>query len=368
MTLRKDIFSASLAVVCILAAMAAVQFAQAQDRKPPSKSLDVAAVLALSGYASVHGHNIQRGLEMAKFDLEKQGWQVRLTYEDDGTVPVRSVSTVRSLMARGLRLFIGPTWSFQVAAAAPLYAAGPVLAFSPATCSAVAGGPRAHLLHGITPVPAIVAPLTAWLKGRKARRIAILYASCAWGEEHRKAYETAASEAGAEVVYNDHFEYGDEDGAIPIMLGKIKAAAPDVILSTSSAEGVGVMVRRMAELKMKSPLLSTDDMNDALQQKLIDFRGAPPLYTIALPVEEQFRVRYAKHFGEAAGIYSDIAYDGLMLFARAAEMTDGTPRAMEQFLRKLPGYTGVSGRFDFDQNGDVKKGNYVISEIRPLGL
>ncbi len=322
--------------------------------------------MALTGYGSFHGRNIQHGLELAKKDLEKRGWKVELTYEDDGTIPQRSITAIRALSARGYSLFIGPTWSYQVEAAGPLYARTPVIAFSPATYSAVTGGPHAHLLHGTTPATAKVEPVSKWLKQSGYSKAAILYAACAWGETHREVYEQAAAQAGVKIVYNDHFDYGQEAASLPAMLAAIKSSGAEVVLSTSSAEAVGLIVKLMTELRSKAAFLSTDDLNDALAQKLVDLHrpGRPRLFLLALPMMEAFQSHYAAHYYGTAGIYSDTAYDGLMMFAQAIENGSKNAVEIESFLRKN-GYQGLSGTFRFDKNGDTEKGSYVITELAP---
>jgi ABC-type branched-subunit amino acid transport system substrate-binding protein len=326
--------------------------------KTAPRRLRVAAVLALTGPAAVHGRSMRQGLELAKADLEREGWQVELTLQDDGTVPARSVTAIQALAAQGHTLFIGPAWSFQVEAAGPVYAKNNLCAFAPAVFSGVAGGRHEHLFYGVTPAAAKTAPLAAWLKKNKIRRAAIFVAQSAWGDIHEQVFHQAVREAGAEVVYSDRYEYGSEPAAIPVILAKIKASNPDAVLHTSSAEGVALTVKKMAELRLDIPLLSTDDMNDAFSLGLIS--ATPKLYALTLPVSEPFRKHYLEHFGEAPGIYADSAYDGMMIFARAVEMTDGSPQQIRRFIQQDLNYTGASGVFQYDANGDVQKTPYVI--------
>ena len=340
--------------------------AQAEVPKPrtPQQPLRIGVVLGATGYASVHSENMRRGIELAKEHLEAHGWRVELRYEDDATQAAKSAAAVQALVAKGYRLFIGPAWSFLMAAAAPIYSRADVVAYGPATCSKVAGTPNPHIFHGTTPAGAKLPVLRQWLEAQGVTRVAVLYAASAWGEVHHNVFIEAAKAAGAAVVFDEHYEYGEEQSTLPVLIERLRTAAPEVVLTTSSAEGSAVTVKKLADLRVTAAFLSTDDVVDAVQQRLIAPSAAGlPLYALVVPVTDAFRKMYFARYQQEPGVYSDSAYDGVMLYAAAAAATDGSPEGVRRFMRGGTPYAGVSGSYRYDERGDVVKNPYQVVRL-----
>ena len=332
-----------------------------------SRVLKVAAILGVSGSSAIHSDNIRKGLLLAKEDLEKSGWKIELAIEDDETLPAKSVTAARSLISRGYRFFIGPSWNFQVEAVAAVYSKSNVLAFAPAVYSAVAGGSHPHVLYGTAPAEGKIAPIAQWLTERKVKTVAIVCSIGAWGDVHREVFKEAAKKAGTAVIYVDTFEYGSELSFFSAATTRFKKLKPDAILFTGTDKAAGILVRKAAEHHLKSMILGTNPLEEAVLQNLIAINpDTPELFSITIPIDRQFSEKYEKRFGTAAGIYSDSAYDGLMLLAEAIEKTDGSPREVEELIRSPLSYEGVSGAFKYDAKGDPHKGRYIVRHLNIL--
>lgn len=52
-----------------------------------STEVNVGVVLGFTGDAAQDSEEMKRGIEMAKTDLEKEGYKVNLNYQDDNTDP-----------------------------------------------------------------------------------------------------------------------------------------------------------------------------------------------------------------------------------------------------------------------------------------
>ena len=115
-------------------------YAISAEAEANQKRLKVGLPLGLSGIAAEHSENIRRGVELAKLDLERAGWVVALEYEDTTAAPAKVVSSIQSLLSKGHKLFIGPTWSYMVAAAKPLYERNDAVAISPITSTETTDG------------------------------------------------------------------------------------------------------------------------------------------------------------------------------------------------------------------------------------
>ena len=334
----------------------------AEELSSRPKVLKIGAVLALGGNASVHGNNIKNGLELAKRDLESRGWLVDLAYEDDETQPAKTVSAIHALTARGYNLLIGPTWSYQVESAISVIERQNALSYCPATSSIVVGQKSANVFHGISFGEVMLGPVVAWLQANSIKRVAIVYADCVWGEVHSKLYQEATKRVGATLVTQEKFSYGEEESALPILVTRMKAKAPDVILTTGSAQSSAMIVKKLKELNAKIKVMSTDDMQDAVEQRLVNVedKSIPKIYALIAKIDQRFRDKYRETYSAEAGIYADSAYDGLMIMAEAVGNTDGSTEQVQEYLHQKLNYQGYSGRFDFDDNGDTQKTTFFV--------
>ena len=133
------------------------------------KSVNVGAVLALTGYAAIEGENIKDGIELAKADLKKEGINLNVEYYDDATDPKKTITGVSYMNGKGIKTIFGPTWSYQISAALPVIAQNSMTAIIADTSSDVVEGrdqDKAHLIHGVSPIYQIQAPTEKMAKGK----------------------------------------------------------------------------------------------------------------------------------------------------------------------------------------------------------
>lgn len=337
---------------------------QARLYADESRTLRLAAPLALSGIAAEHSENIRNGIELAKSELEQQGWKVEVAYEDTTAQAARVVTAVQSLLARGHRFFIGPTWSYMVAAARPLFERYDTVVYSPATSTEVTAGPSPNVFQGASRHSGKLEALSPWLKNRQFTRAALIVSEADWGTLHRGIFEQACRNAGIEIVLSRSYQLDAEDEVVRNFAGIISGRKPDVVLADLNKGGTAIFLRRMDEHGFRPPVIGVEKMRDAFTQSLIvSGPGTPRLYVMEIPLKPEFVERFKSHFGTSPGSYSDSAYDGVMILARAVSATDGSPQAVRNYLRDRLSYEGASGYFDFDSNGDVVKSKWQILPV-----
>lgn len=115
---------------------------------------------------------------------------------------------------------------------------------------------------------------------------------------------------------------------------------------------------------MNTLVLSTEDMADAISQGLIKTnKDTPRIFSLQTQVSARFQEASLKMLNKRAGVYSDSAYDGLMIFAKAVQNSDGSSEQIRNYLRHDLVYEGFSGRFIFDDNGDTEKTHYLVEDL-----
>jgi len=332
--------------------------------KEPEKYLRIGAVLGLSGDAAYQSESIRKGAELARSTLEKQGWQVKITYEDDQTNSAKTVTAVKSLLARGYKFFLGPTWSFQVKAAEPIIRNAGAIAFCPAGSSAINGVASPHVFN-MSPKRSAQQPiLIDWLASQKFKRVFLFTPNGDWGEVHRELFRSAADKLNLKVYGDERFDYGIDATAIKAILLRSRLKQDDLILTTGAARDMALLVKARNELRIDASILSAEAIDDAITLGLLRLDELKDgIFEIGLPVSEKFQRLYQESYGERAGAYSDRAFDAVMALAHAVSETDGSPQSISNFLLDEMLEDGMSGSVSFDQEGNINEALYRIHRM-----
>jgi branched-chain amino acid transport system substrate-binding protein len=320
------------------------------------RTLRVGAVLGLTGPAAIHGTAVQRGLELAKEDLVRAGWQVELEYQDDQTQSAKTVMGLQSLIARGVTLFVGPTWDFQIIAAHPIFQARKAITLAATASSEVGGGSSTGIFFMVPPRAGLLKPLQDFLKSRALSRAVLLMPNGSWGEVHQELFKEAVKGAGGSVASAEFFDYGVSVSQLSTTLNRLRERNPDVVLVTGAGLDIASLIKARNQLQLKFTIVATDTARDILKDKLLNPDELKQVYVAEIAPQPRFIERYLEKFGATPGNYSDSAYDSLMILAEATSKTDGSLEQIQSYLQNRCDYDGMSGRKRFDSKGDVKDG------------
>lgn len=327
--------------------------------------LTIGAPLSLTGDAVTDGQNIQRGIELAKDDLAKKGIEVRVIYEDDGTDPKRTVTSVNKLIGIDkVDALIGPTWSFLYDAVAPIFDKAQVVAYAPANTSEFENTRSAYAFYGATKNAEKRVPIAEWLTENNKKKVAIIVDKSAWGESNLTPFTEAAKDAGAEVVLIERIPFGAEKDTMPTVLAKSNATNADVILTTGYEEGLTILINRVNQQGPHIPVLVASDLpKTLLKNGQIKMSPDDQTYIITTEPSKEFTEKFHAKYNEAPGNYSDRAYDGLMMIAEAYQNKEEN-ESIAGYLHNETNYQGYATTYKFDQNGDIVGGKWVIKKLQ----
>ncbi|MCC6953471.1 MAG: ABC transporter substrate-binding protein [Deltaproteobacteria bacterium] len=355
----------SLALISIFALSLFSTAASAED-----KTLKVGLVLGLTGGASQHADAIRNGVELAATELRASGWTVELTYEDDQTNAGKTVTALRALIARGHKLFIGPTWSFQIHAALPILAASDSIAIVPGGSADISGGSAKGVFYLSPKRDGQILPISEFLKQRNYRRAIILYPLGDWGVIHNQVFRAAAGAAGLEIAGSHEYEYGMDASGHKAFLAKVRAAKADVILMTGAPADSAQLVRARNDLKLDTAILGTDTFLGAVNDGLLSSSDRMDnVFALALPVNPEFSKKHVERYHALPRQYADRGYDALLALARAIEhVPDGSIPRLDAYLREELSFAGASGEVDLDDNRDLIGGDFILQPALASGL
>lgn len=327
------------------------------------KKLRVGAVLSLTGMASAHGTAIKDGLEFAKLNLEKQGWNVDIIYDDDASEAKRTVSSYQRQASDGVKLFVGPTWDVLASAVHSLVIRTKSLSLQPCNSSDFREGKRDRYYFFLSPPSSSQSILNEFVAQFKGKRVAILNNMSPWGELWKRLFTAAIEKSGAVLVRTDMIQFSENTVAIPTLMTRYKQEGIEVILSTTTKESNALIVSALGKLRSRMVLLSPD-LSDSVSEKLIpEVNGFVDGYTITPIVSQEFAVQFRKQNGYLPKKYTDSGYDTLMALAKAVENVGQDTEQIKEFLETKLDMEGAAGRIKLDEKHDIEGRGYEIRKL-----
>lgn len=321
----------------------------------------IGAPLSLTGAAATDALNIKRGLELARADLVDRGIDVEIIYEDDATIPARTIGAVQKLITiNNVDVVVGPTWSFLASAAAPVFEEYEIVSLQPADTSEFVEG-NAYTFFGATKNAEKTEPVAEWIKENGFKKVAIVVDVVGWGLSNQEAFERAAEIAGADVVLVEHVPFGGE--TIPSVITKIIATDADVVLTTGFEQEITILINKLQNEVSGVPVAVATDIVEALIKRgdVVVSEGFE-LYTITNVPSEAFSKKFEEVYGELPGNYADRAYDNLMILVDAIQ-NKNDDESVADYLRNKTNYDGYATTYSFDENGDIEGGEWVIKKL-----
>jgi len=292
--------------------------------------------------------------EMALFDSGNRN--IMLISADEGGGGGEAAEAVRKLLAQGVEIILGPLFSPSVTAVAPLARdrGVPVIAFS--TDRSVAG--NGVYLLSFQPENE-VRRIVSYAASQGHSNFAALVPQNAYGDHIANAFRANVPVVAGKIADLERFD--PATGDVVTAAQTIAAASPDALLV---AQG-GQLLRNIA------PTLAYDALDNAHVKLLGTGVWDDPsiLHEPALvggwfaapqpDTDDSFDARYHTIFGSQPPRLTTLTYDAVSL---AALLSSGLPyhRFTPQALTDPNGFSGITGIFRFDANGDCERGLAVL--------
>lgn len=344
----------------------------AQRAPNPKGEVRAALLLPLSGPQAALGQALSNAAQLALFETADAKFSLQ-PLDTKGTAE-GAAAAMQQAVTQGADIILGPVFSFEVKAAAPLAReqALPMLALTTDRSAAGNGIYALGFLPG-----AQVTRILAHAKEQGRSRIGVLVRSDDYGRAVAEAAKDAITALGLELVALDYYDPAATDFTTVVKRFANRRPPPgqktpfDAILLPDD----GTRLRNLSSLLsyflteggMEPPrLLGTllwDDPRLANEPALAGgWYPAPPAAGHA-----EFEQRYAKAFGPIpprTGALAGIAYDAAALAAALAR--NGFGDYASATLQNPNGFVGVDGIFRLLPSGMAERG-LIIKEIGPQG-
>jgi len=358
-------FIAALASLVVAGACAAV----------PARAADpyvVNVVLSLTGGAAFLGTKEAASLHVLEGIVNANGGvrgrPVQFSIADDGSNPQTAVQLVNDLVAKNVPFIYGPTLTAVCQAVAPLTdKAGPATFCLSPTIFPRPGG---YMFMGAPSIDDVQPVLFRYLQSRKLLKIAVITSTDASGADFDKRIEgTLAAPEFKDVQIVAHEHFAPADLTVAAQMARVKAAAPDVLLTFTVGTPFGTLLRGIHDSGLDVPVYgSGGNFTYAQMQQYASFlprelilngsRGITPDPTATGAVKRAQDV-YTGALA-SAGLRSEFAtsipWDPMMIMLEVVKRagTDANAQKIYTTLESLRGFTGIEGTYDFttkDQRG-----------------
>lgn len=352
---------------------------KAEAAKPAAETTTVriGSASPLTGPQAHIGIDIRNGVELAIEDLNAKGLEIggkkvrfEVVAEDDEANPTKATTVAQKLVDSKVVAVVGHFNSGASIPASKVYADAGIPQISPSSTN-----PK-YTQQGFKTTFRVVAhdnqqgpTLAHFATGKlKAKNIAVIDDSTAYGQGLADAFAATAKAAGAKIVAREHTT--DKDTDFRAILTSIKGRNPDLIMFGGIDPQAGPMVRQMASLGIKAKFVGGDGMQTPNFIKLAGeaaegvMASMPGLPKEKMPGGKEFVERYRKKFNQDVELFAPMGYDAVMVFADAMKRANSTDPA--KFLPEIgkTQYQGVIGPIAFDDKGDLRNGPITIYVVK----
>ncbi|HEV7167287.1 MAG TPA: ABC transporter substrate-binding protein [Micrococcaceae bacterium] len=303
-------------------------------------------------------------------------------------------SQANTLAAAGADVVIGPTDSSNATAALDVLSRSRITLISPANTAAALSDAKSGGYYFRTQArDTLQAQVLAKLAAGIGKSVAVLHQDGSYGSEVGDAVTAALKASGAGISANEEVKSSAPAEAV----AKVKAAAPDAVIVVARDGGQAILAELADAGIPGSKLVLSDGVTGEYGTGLAAdaLKGAKGILPGVFPTAA-FQSQLLTVSPDLKDMtYAPETYDAVMLAALAATAADddagasiasqlipvsgGTVTGMEAGVpcngypdcsallkeKKRIDYDGLSGPVNFDANGDITTGNYVVFTYGP---
>lgn len=355
----------------------AAEKAAEAPRAIEAAAVRIGSASPLTGPQAHIGVDIRNGVQLAIEDANAAGVEIggrkvkfELVAEDDEANPTKATTVAQKLVDSKVVAVVGHFNSGASIPASSVYSNGGVPQISPSSTN-----PK-YTQQGFKTTFRVVAhddqqgPTLGRFatENLKAKTIAVIDDSTAYGQGLADAFAKTAEAAGAKIVAREHTT--DKDTDFKAILTNIKGRNPDLIMFGGIDPQAGPMVKQMAELGIKAKFMGGDGMQTPNFIKLAGpasegvMASMPGLPKEKMPGGAEFLKKYKAKFNQDVELFAPMGYDAVMVFIDSMKRAGSTDPA--KFLPEIgkTNYQGVIGPIAFDEKGDLKNAPITIYVVK----
>jgi len=297
------------------------------------------------------------------------GHQLKLMAVDDGDTPERALDADRALLAAGALAIVGHMTTSQTLAVLPeMRKAGAVLV-SPTTATPRLTGLADNFFRVIPDNVSWARTLADYALADTGLRSVMLLGDAdnvGYTDTFLEGFRSAFTSRGGQVAAERAFSSRSGPDWDKLAAEVYHSGAQAVVLA-ASARDVAAFAQAQARLGLRLPVLCP---TWPYTREILTAGGSSvegivfsTSYTEQndYPGFEAFTHSYRKRFGWEPSFAAAYSYEAVKLLAKALETTGCRRKGLEAALTDAGVIQGAIGEFRMDPNGDVERGNFIVS-------
>jgi branched-chain amino acid transport system substrate-binding protein len=338
-------------------------------------SIQIGAVLPLTGPAQVYGQSIQKGVELAFENLvgSESEFQYSLSVVDSKSDATAGAEAVKQLYGDGVMAVIGGVTTAEALESVPIADEFDRVLLSPSASTPQLTGISKYFYRVFVSDSREGTTMANFATQKlKASSVVILAKEDAYAQGNREVFETNFERQGGEVT--DKILFPAVGGDFSGLIERVMTLGPDAVYLAAYADEISQMILELRDQGFEGYILSTSAF---APPEIIEQVGQPAEGVFLTqagfdtdsedPHVKQFVETYRAKYGLTPDLYAAHGYDAVMVLA-AGIAESGGEFASEVWsgLRALRDFQGVTGTLQFDERGDVQKFPrvFVVNEGR----
>lgn len=370
-----------LMILGALTMVAPASAAPGPSRAEPAElgTIRIATQSPLSGVQAPLGEGIRNGAQLAVEQLSgpltKMGFNVQVVPFDDRARPDAGRANADKIVADpDILLVIGHLNAGVAIPASEIYGAGKLAMISPANTDPRLTGRKLTNVFRVVGRDDVQGVAGAeFARSLRVKTVYILHDTSGYGLGVAEVFRNHAAKIGRTVV---GFEGTAEKANFDPLITPILARRPDAVYFGGLYDQGGVFFKQARARGLTAAFLGPDGMDSGLLARIAGTAVVGMHYTAivgsvsAYPKAASFAEDYKRKFGEAPRPFAAQAYDatafGLVAIGRAVRAAGGgrpTREGVTGEIRRVKAFSGLTGTFAFDANGDAAPATYFVVRV-----
>lgn len=331
-------------------------------------TVTIGVIFPMSGDAATYGEKGELGIRLAVEEVNRRnllgGRTMRTIIEDSQADPAAGAAAMLKLTnINRTPAVVGDIVSVVTLAVAPIAERQEVVLLSP-TSSAPSITDAGEFVYRIWPSDlAEGSAIAEAARDLGLTRAAVVHLNNDYGLSIAGRFMEVFEAGGGAIVVTE--AYLEETGDYRSVLSRVAARDPDVVYVAGYYRDSALIIRQARELGMDQQLLATTAIEDPAFLELAGEAAEGLIYPLATgfdasstePITADFVRRFIDAFGSTPSWVEAHAYEAIMILAQVISEISGPVSGVtiKEGLDSLGEYSGVTGTFSFDSNGDVSK-------------
>jgi len=339
----------------------------------PLKQVKIGILLPITGDIASFGQDAKNAvilfLEMHENDFKSTAHVIPLYQDSEGT-PQGSVQATNKLITDQVDVIVGDLSTTNTIAASVVSENFKIPMISPsATGKDITVGKKYfyRTCYDVTEQGKVLAEfaLNKW----HARKFVIITDSDSdysrdlsqTFKDNVKDFQPSKGDKKPHIV--GEYSYSKKDKNFSALVSKIKRSsdAPDVVFIPGFPSQVASILKDIADYKLKIKVLGADGWEGP---ELFDIAGkAANGHVIAShfspqdpnPVVQDFVKKYNARFKRKPGVFAALTFDSMGIVFEAIKQTHEKKITLNEALKHIQDFQGVTGHITFDKNGNAQK-------------